>query len=313
MEVVKFNKTDSIAFLKGLLYLIKICKQSYLEYAVIVRGHILTAYESTPQDEDGSFLANVDIVFTNLTRQYRIHPDVQCFIDSFSKNGINIINSLLGIHINETYDFINNIFKYKLDKTADISVEILIPQPAALWTVAPMSTSNADRLRSAFLFKINMPEDHGCRIIESVHPDIVKTRLHTGISRVIRFSYDFDADNLCKTSYNDARIQPVYRYVFSEETIGRIYRDQNPTDIDLGEPDFKYDSMEKTSLVKESIVNGRISISKNMLVKEFLKSQEPVRLYIYRIAGQSNLYIFRFQGICDGIAISTDGYAVAVV
>jgi hypothetical protein len=92
-----------------------------------------------------------------------------------------------------------------------------------------------------------------------------------------------------------------------------IYASDCPFDLNLREPTWDVGLLKiMKEVLRSSPFSGRISISRNMLIKEFLKSNEPIQLYIYEITTQKNVGIFRFQGVCNGMAMAMDGFIIGI-
>jgi hypothetical protein len=308
VDRIQLDNASVVPFLKGLLYLLKLCKQTSLPYCAIINGHILTAYDETPQDGDGTFLANLDVIFGTPVGVRTLSKDIEGFIECFTKHSIDLDKSIFIMQTNHMYDIVNTIFKNKLDKTANISIVLCISKDHYI----PYTTF-------ATSFGIIVTPRGGQELVKfSLSPNILD-KLHTGIGRMIlpskqmkdQFSYDHYLHTATYSS--KPNILPRYQYNISANIIDRIYNSNYPYDLDLTKEIWNIDGAKVVRIpLQDSSITGSISVSKNMLVRELTKVSDFVRLYIYDVDTRNNIGIFRFQGIFDGMVIATDGFVITV-
>jgi hypothetical protein len=241
-----------------------------------------------------------------------LHKEIKEFNEVFYKHGLNIDKCIFAMNTADAYKFTNDIFKLKIDKSADdISVTFNITEEFR---------SNDTHVRFATEFSsVITASGTYSRSLSSLHPQYLHL-LRTGVGRGVIPSHLLSQDEkmysqwLFRNIYSfKLHITPVIEYVIPKEVVESIYSGLYPVDIDLSLDSWILNgvSVQKVPL-SDDIVTGFISISKNLIIKEFAKSLCPVSLYIYKLADNPGVYIFRFQGICDGMASATDGHIVAI-
>jgi hypothetical protein len=271
-----------------------------------------TAYQQIPSGSGVQFLANIDLTFYPPIQGVPPNKDINTLFEIFNKYNIGLENYFFIFETEKTNKAISEIFKEKYDKMFQICVSI---QP-----------SNQDNTKVVYnMFEINVIKDadtlsrKDVMKFSSIDPASLYGVVSTGVGRMIHSHNSMISketyDNIPLGVYSGIQaVKPLYRYDIPTTVLDIISKMDYPYELMLNTDILTVENITTQRLnLQNKTVQGSISISKNMLVKEILKSQCPVSLYIYEILGQPNTYLFRFQGITGNMVISTDGFTIAVL
>ncbi len=320
--MIQLNGQEAMTFLQGIMYFVKICKPTYYPYIVLCWGHVYTAYSDRDvQDvtKTNTFLGNIDIMYFPPLQDIPHIKVVQEFILLLSK--YKILNSYsFTIPVLSFYNYFNTILKEKRDKKYNICVEIGNTRPDQEYIQNNNNTfpKYVNMMHSYYgetstttgefvnIDKVQCIDAERIRILTGMQRKLIP--LQTPVNRAIY-------QELPKQIYTfNSNLNPVAQYILPPAIVDTLFHFENPLDIDISKSDALLCNMTiSQQKFVQSKLSGIITISKNMILKEFI-SKTPCEtiLTIYQINGHENMLAFRFQTIVDGMIISSDGISMNI-
>jgi len=277
------NEVWSKRFADAIMYFCKMLKQTHYPYFCLYCGHIYTAFTPTePQDttKTNVFLGNIDIKYTDFCTP--LTESLTAIFDN--KVGPNIGGCILIIDIEKFYAFYNEYSKEKKENKSPIHLKMLFQN---------------DKVLNRCKFSYTQLSSN----TEVSYESVFGVYLLTGVPRI---------NDPASPTYLETH--SVYDIPIG--IIQNMFERDEPVDINLQEGFISIFGTKINASVhmNSNDINGVISISKNMFLKEFTKSAvTSVNLTLYTIKNiSSSFMLFRFKSVIDGLTVVSDGWTVII-